>query len=479
MSMRTWPFFAFRRPSMNPKQWYEQTIGKSIDTDGAYGPQCWDYFDYFCRRIGFKGSRQCASTGYAGDLWMLRDADGYNYSTAFDYITNPAEFITGDWVFWPQHVAMFYEGGELGQNQSGHQYVTLQSMNWNGILGAMRWRGWSMTKIPAGYNVMTINGHVYRLRRMTGSDKIAVLSAGLNNVKPIRELDGDALINSKIGGANYYQMKDDQPDPYGTTYGDLSAPYNGVYQTLPNQHTTLFYDLSDGRFGDCTGVTIDSTHNVFSPALVFPNSKGHWEYAEMVGLSHKDLKSWYNFLIRVSDGYVTGQAMQQMTPQEIADDFAETDMVNIAFLDGGGSAQAGFWHDGSMDYQGGDDRPLPSVIVTYRDYVDNAPVEMPEMKPVDPPTTVETPTEEETPMSENKPVETPTQIPDWKDPEEADATIKHRISSLLSVKSIVTLILTVVFASLVLNEKKLPEDFTRIYLMVISIFFGYQFDKKK
>lgn len=333
---------------MTPKKYYDDTIGKQIDTDNyprSNPYQCWDYFDYFCRKVGFTGSRHCASTGYVGDLWFLRDAEGYHYYTDFDYITDPAKFQDGDWIFWKQHVAMYYQGTEVGQNQ-GAPYVTSKAMNWNGILGAFRYKHWGGVAIRYGASDVEINGHSYSLYRNTPKDKIVVLGAGLNQVKPIKEFDVNGLIYAKLAGANFYQMRKDVPDqPYGMTFGDVSAPYDGEIQSLPNQDSTLFYDLDTGAFGDCTYVEVDPTHNVFSPALVYPNANGHFEYARMVGLSHKDLVNDYSFIIRFSDGYCLGIANQKMTPQQIAEDFTLTDMINIAFLDGGGSAQFARWED--------------------------------------------------------------------------------------------------------------------------------------
>lgn len=333
---------------MTPKQYYDKTIGKQIDTDGyprSNVYQCWDYFDYFCRQIGFSGSRYCANTGFVGDLWALRDSEGYDYSTTFDYITDPSKFKDGDWIFWNQHVAMYYHGQEVGQNQ-GKPCVTAKAMNWSGILGAMRYKYWQNIEIKFGSSDVVINGHKYYLYKQTPKDKMYVLGAGLNRVKRIRAIDADVLVYAKLGNGNYYQMRTDLPDqPYGTTYGDISAPLTGEYQNLPNQDSTLYYDLDTGKFGDCTYIEIDPTHNVFSPALVYPNELGHWEYARMVGYSHKDLKSSYAFVIRYHDGYCLGIADQQMTPQEIADDFMQTDMMNIAFLDGGDSAQFGRQED--------------------------------------------------------------------------------------------------------------------------------------
>lgn len=54
--------------------------------------------------------------------------------------------------------------------------------------------------------------------------------------------------------------------------------------------------------------------------------------------------------------------------------------------------------------------------------------------------------------------------------------MKERIAKLLSVKSIVTLILTVVVAILTLKGE---FDIKDIYLMVISFYFGTQTEKNK
>lgn len=53
--------------------------------------------------------------------------------------------------------------------------------------------------------------------------------------------------------------------------------------------------------------------------------------------------------------------------------------------------------------------------------------------------------------------------------------MKERIAKLLSVKSIVTLILTVVVAILTLKGQ---FDIKDIYLMVISFYFGSQAEKR-
>lgn len=51
-----------------------------------------------------------------------------------------------------------------------------------------------------------------------------------------------------------------------------------------------------------------------------------------------------------------------------------------------------------------------------------------------------------------------------------------RISALLSVKSIVTLVLTIVFARLAVTTLG-PQDFMTIYAVIIAFYFGTQSQK--
>ena len=55
--------------------------------------------------------------------------------------------------------------------------------------------------------------------------------------------------------------------------------------------------------------------------------------------------------------------------------------------------------------------------------------------------------------------------------------IKKRLGNLLSVKSLVTLLLTVVFMLLALRGDITGKDFLTIFLMVITFYFGTQSQK--
>lgn len=55
--------------------------------------------------------------------------------------------------------------------------------------------------------------------------------------------------------------------------------------------------------------------------------------------------------------------------------------------------------------------------------------------------------------------------------------LKKRAANLLSVKSVVTLALTGVFAVLALRRDVSGQDFLTIFLMVVSFYFGTQSQK--
>ena len=135
----------------------------------------------------------------------------------------------------------------------------------------------------------------------------------------------------------------------------------------------------------------------------------------------------------------------------------------------------------------GDKRPIASVVVCGRiPSTHEEPALPPAEEPQNPsehiettPTSPETGESEEIPMEDNKPSESPEIVPveGWTDPEPKTSVIVERIAALLSVKSLITIFLTVIFGLLVLRGDELPDKFVSVYTMCISFFFGYQFKK--
>lgn len=59
------------------------------------------------------------------------------------------------------------------------------------------------------------------------------------------------------------------------------------------------------------------------------------------------------------------------------------------------------------------------------------------------------------------------------------SNIVKRIGNLLTVKSIVTIMLSVVFSILALQGVISSEQYNTIYCIIIGFYFGVQYDKKK
>lgn len=57
--------------------------------------------------------------------------------------------------------------------------------------------------------------------------------------------------------------------------------------------------------------------------------------------------------------------------------------------------------------------------------------------------------------------------------------MQRKLSKLIDVKSLVTLAFTLVFCVLTLINKISGEDFTRIFTIIISFYFGTQHQKNK
>lgn len=57
--------------------------------------------------------------------------------------------------------------------------------------------------------------------------------------------------------------------------------------------------------------------------------------------------------------------------------------------------------------------------------------------------------------------------------------MKDKLAKLINVKSIVTIVLTLVFAGLSAFGKVSPEQFITIFTVIISFYFGTQFQKKQ
>lgn len=103
---------------------HDTYIGTGHDVDGYYGAQCWDGYAFYDQWLGYTPIH-CTVTGGARDLWEQRYSNGMLNN--HDIVTGQLQ--NGDIGVWGAdqgggygHVAMYYNGGWMGQNQGGASY---------------------------------------------------------------------------------------------------------------------------------------------------------------------------------------------------------------------------------------------------------------------------------------------------------------------------------------------------------------------
>ena len=467
-----------------PEAFFTEYNGKAVNkgngwNDSAFGYQCVAGFKAGCEWLGIPVIP--TPNNRADGYWTCLRADGSpSASTAewqekyFYKVRQPEQFKDGDWVIWGRgsqssshpssHVAMYYHGMEFGENQ-GVVGFSLKNTDFSDALGALRPKAWG--RIPEYESDLTINSHLYHLYGQSADLRAVVLSPGLNKTAKIQDLDCNYWVYSRITGCNYFQMREDIPDqPYGMTFGDISAPISGVYQNLPNQDSTMFFDIETGEHADCTGVDIDPSHNVFSPALIYQRGT-NVQYARMVGLSLCNSASMYAFLIRYNNGtYCFGITDSELTPNQInADIMSIIDVDSISIIDGGGSAQMMRYitKEHRAEYTRDTGRATAGCIALIGNPV-------PSDTPIAPPQE-----EEDEDMNDEViqgPAENEVVVVNPADP----VPVKKSVGDL--VKSIVTIALTITFCYMNIVKVPISDQFMLIYMSCISFFFGTSFGKR-
>lgn len=135
------------------KQFIDGTLGKKYDMDGAFGPQCWDYGDFFWLKQTGR-SLSTGGTGMARGCWNVVSARNANAGKDFTLVTNKNSLQVGDWIILNTgpygHVGIITAIPKKGATvtvQSQNQgiirtKVTRVNFSLSSFLGAFRYKGW-------------------------------------------------------------------------------------------------------------------------------------------------------------------------------------------------------------------------------------------------------------------------------------------------------------------------------------------------
>ena len=374
---------------------------------------------------------------------------------------------------------MYYHGQEFGENQGSDRSFHLMNTDFSDAYGGLMPKPWANATAPEYEFDETINGHLYRFYGQSEYLRAVIYSPGLNKVAKIRDMDLPFQVFAKITGCNFFQAKNDVPgQPYGMTFGDISAPLCGVYQNLDGQDSTMFFDINTGEHGDCTGVEIEPDHDVCSPVLIYPTGK-NVQYARMVGLGHTKDLNFYTFFCRMFSGqYVFGLTAEKMIPDQIATDMRTRfpGLESVSIIDGGGSAQMMRYlkNEKVVEYTRDTDTNTAGCLMLIGAPIDSVPAP-------------DVPEEPDTPIEPDQPVpEEPEQDPDQDEPiekpedepmEEKEVTIVGQIAKLIDVKSLITFALIGTLCYMQITGKPVDQQFMTVVTAVVTFYFSYQVKK--
>jgi hypothetical protein len=162
-------------------------------------------------------------------------------------------------------------------------------------------------------------------------------------------------------GNDFFQMKSDQSDPYGTVYGPRVCVNGPIDQPYMQADRYLFYRVDkDGTvsFGEYGGGWIDPTwlkdavQMCCSPQMIFCKNWDNPKYAPMAGGPGILTAPYYQaYFGRTKDGkFFAGKTLGRLSAKTVWTYFHENfGVTDMAFMDGGsvegnpGSAQQMYW----------------------------------------------------------------------------------------------------------------------------------------
>lgn len=219
--------------------------------------------------------------------------------------------------------------------------------------------------IESGLNYVTYNGVKLAVYRAEEGYSLQMLSAGEGQLKTIKrfsspELDIHAMVN-----ANYFQMRQDTADPYGTHYG-VEQTYDSVDLAPKRKGLICYFQTNDGEINWMTSdqYYLQNSDVIFActPYSVLRH-KGVTVNVRSYLLSGKEDTAAYQTMIMRVGGVWHLVVSRTQTYPRVMRQYAELLNAEEAILmDGGGSSQMLAYADSTykeVQYTG---RAIPNVL---------------------------------------------------------------------------------------------------------------------
>lgn len=215
-------------PTETPSAFKNYTINKCLNTDGAYGAQCWDLADVFWQNVTSRRAQTCGTGAAKG---MTQDGCWQkNAGNEFVMIWDPTQLQAGDWVIFTNgqwgHVGMAlgsYNNGYitlLGQNQGGTpcggggSSANIINISLKNFGGAFRYKKYEEARIAAEEAKKATESASQQPQNATSSqtiddtytvkkgDTLGSISLKMGWYVDVRSLFGDAGYTQKLADKN-------------------------------------------------------------------------------------------------------------------------------------------------------------------------------------------------------------------------------------------------------------------------------------
>lgn len=150
-------------PTETPSAFKNYTLGQCLNSDNAFGSQCWDLADIFFQNVSGRRAQTCGTGAAKG---MIQDGCWQaNAGNEFIMVWDPTQLQAGDWVIFTNgqwgHVGMAlggYNNGYvtlLGQNQGGDycqgggSSTNIVNINLKNFGGAFRYKKYEEARVAA------------------------------------------------------------------------------------------------------------------------------------------------------------------------------------------------------------------------------------------------------------------------------------------------------------------------------------------
>gem|GEM_PF-3658210 len=224
--------------------------------------------------------------------------------------------------------------------------------------------------LVSGLNYVTFSGEKLAVYKAPSGYALQMLSAGEGQLRNIKSFDDPNLIITAAVNANYFQMRQDTTDPYGTHYG-VEQTYNGVDLAPKQSGLICYYQTNDGRTGWIRSdqYFLQNSDVIFActPYAVLRYNGQNINVRSTAFMYKENTESFQTMVMKINGIWYLAVSRTKTYPRVMMKYAESLNAEDAILMDGGGSAQMMAYTGGvykDVQYTG---RAIPNVFCIARE----------------------------------------------------------------------------------------------------------------